>query len=151
MGAVTAPPLGVVAMGGNGCAVGGTTWERQRLRRWGYNNTVCHTLPEYSIFLIWRTSWMITETVKEKASQRLKRIEGQIRGLQKMLDEKRYCMDILSQTRAVAAAIHGVEDLIMENHLATCVAEAMHGGSDEDKREKISEIMEFISRYRKKL
>jgi DNA-binding FrmR family transcriptional regulator len=90
---------------------------------------------------------MLSESVKEKALRRLNRIAGQIRGICKMLEENRYCMDILSQTRAVTAAIHGVEDLILENHLGTCVAEAMQGGQPDAGKEKIDEIMDFLSRY----
>ena len=85
----------------------------------------------------------------EKAMGRLKRIEGQIRGIQKMLEEGRYCVDILTQTSAVVAALHGVEDLVMENHLNTCVADAMRSNDPDEKSEKIEEMMSVISKFRK--
>lgn len=84
-----------------------------------------------------------------RALTRLRRIEGQIRGIQKMIDENRYCVDILTQTSAVVAALHGVEDIIMENHLNTCVAAAMKSDDPESKSEKIDEVMSVISKFRK--
>jgi DNA-binding FrmR family transcriptional regulator len=80
---------------------------------------------------------------------RLKRIEGQIRGIQKMIEEDRYCIEILTQLTSVVAALKGVEDVIMEKHLETCVAEAMQFGSEREKQEKINEIMDILSKFRK--
>ncbi|HUX49557.1 MAG TPA: metal-sensitive transcriptional regulator [Spirochaetia bacterium] len=85
----------------------------------------------------------------EQALRRLRRIEGQIRGIQKMLEEDRYCVDILTQTSAVVAALHGVEDLVMENHLNTCVADAMKSDDPHQKSDKIEEMMVVISKFRK--
>ncbi len=85
----------------------------------------------------------------EKTLARLRRIEGQIRGIHKMLEEDRYCVDILTQTSAVIAALHGVEDLVMENHLNTCVADAMKSNDPDEKREKIDEVMTVITKFRK--
>ena len=92
---------------------------------------------------------MMDEKQKQQASARLSRIEGQVRGIQRMIDEDRYCMDILTQTRSIAAALRGVEDLIMEQHLQTCVADVMRSDEDGQKREKVDEIMEAISKFRK--
>lgn len=89
------------------------------------------------------------QTSSEKAITRLRRIEGQIRGIQKMLEADRYCIDILTQTSAVVAALHGVEDLVMENHLNMCVADAMRSDDPEQKREKVDEVMEVITKFRK--
>lgn len=86
---------------------------------------------------------------KKKAVTRLKRVEGQIRGLQKMVENDRYCIDILMQTAAVVSAIHGFEDVVMEQHLNTCVTDAIRSGDPEEKREKIEEIMEVLSKFRK--
>ncbi|HUX14177.1 MAG TPA: metal-sensitive transcriptional regulator [Spirochaetia bacterium] len=91
----------------------------------------------------------MTPAHSEKALARLRRIEGQIRGIHKMLEDDRYCVDILTQTSAVIAALHGVEDLVMENHLNTCVAEAMRSDDPERKREKIDEVMTVITKFRK--
>lgn len=57
--------------------------------------------------------------IKNKALRRLKIIEGQIRGLQDMIEKEKYCIDIITQTSAVKNALSGVEDLILENHLST--------------------------------
>ena len=85
----------------------------------------------------------------DQALRRLRRIEGQIRGIQKMVEQDRYCVDILTQTSAVIAALHGVEDLVMENHLNTCVADAMKSDDPNQKTEKIDEMMTVISKFRK--
>ena len=66
-----------------------------------------------------------------------------------MVDEDRYCMDVLTQTRSVFAAIRGVEELIMENHLHTCVTEAVRSGNPSEQSRKMDEIMELISKSRK--
>lgn len=85
----------------------------------------------------------------DQALRRLRRIEGQVRGIQKMVEQDRYCVDILTQTSAVIAALHGVEDLVMENHLNTCVADAMKSDDPNQKAEKIDEMMTVISKFRK--
>ncbi len=92
---------------------------------------------------------MMNEAQKSKAAARLNRIEGQIRGIQKMVEEDRYCVDILTQTRAVVAALRGVEDLIMETHLDTCVADAMKDDDPQLQREKIDEVMSVVTRFRR--
>ena len=92
---------------------------------------------------------MMNQQQKQEVLQRLKKIAGQIGGIQKMVSEDRYCIDILTQTRASAAAINKVEDLIMYQHLHTCVADSMKSGDPEDKKQKISEIMGIFSKFRK--
>ena len=92
---------------------------------------------------------MMNEKQKSDAKRRLSRIEGQIRGIQKMIDSDRYCIDILSQTRAVVAAIRKVEDLIMHQHLNTCVADSMRSENSDDQEEKVDEIMDVLSKFRK--
>ncbi len=91
----------------------------------------------------------MTDRHRDKAIARLRRIEGQVRGIQRMLEEGRYCVDILTQTSAVVAALHGVEDLVMENHLNTCVAEAMKSDDPAEKAEKVEEVMNVITKFRK--
>ena len=76
--------------------------------------------------------------VKQKALRRLKITAGQIRGLQKMIEQEKYCIDILTQAIAIKQAISGVEDLLLKNHLSTHVIEQMRSGH-EDKA--IKEIM----------
>ena len=85
----------------------------------------------------------------KEATTRLKKIEGQIRGIMKMIGDKRYCIDILSQTRAVVSGIRKVEDLIMQAHLHTCVSASMKSDNEQDKNQKILEIMDVLSKFRK--
>lgn len=92
---------------------------------------------------------MMNEKQKEDVVKRLNRIEGQIRGINKMVSDNRYCIDILTQSRAIVAAIRKVEDLVMHQHLQTCVAESMRNDNSEDKEDKIGEIMDVISKFRK--
>ena len=74
----------------------------------------------------------------------LARIEGQVRGIQRMVVEGRYCMDILTQTRAIHAALRRVERHILQAHLQTCVRDSFHHGSEEDREQKIIEILSFF-------
>jgi DNA-binding FrmR family transcriptional regulator len=92
---------------------------------------------------------MMTETVKKKASDRLRRIEGQIAGIRRMIDEDRYCVDVLTQTTAVVSALRGVEDLVMQNHLTTCVVDAIRSEDEGQQQEKISEVMTVIGKFRR--
>ena len=71
--------------------------------------------------------------------QRLRRVEGQVRGVIKMIENKRYCMDILQQTRAISAALKAVENNIMEDHLTSCVASALKSNRKKDQANKIKE------------
>ncbi len=82
--------------------------------------------------------------MKQKLIRRLKIIEGQVRGLQEMLDKDSYCIDIITQTSAVKQALSGVEDALMENHLGTCVVHQI-----KDKKEKIA-IKEILKVYQLK-
>lgn len=66
--------------------------------------------------------------IKKKLTRRLKIIEGQIRGLQKMVDEDTYCIDVITQTSAVRQALSSVEDVMLGNHLSTHVVEQMKSG-----------------------
>ncbi len=89
------------------------------------------------------------DATRGKAIDRLKRIEGQVRGVVRMLEEDRYCMDILAQTRSIMAAMRKVEDQVMENHLQTCVREAMESGDEKERSDKIDEVMTVLSGIRK--
>lgn len=79
----------------------------------------------------------------------LKKIEGQVRGLQKMIEEKRYCVDIITQIHSAIGALYRVEDEVFKKHLDGCVVNALRGKSEREKQAKIQEIMELISRFRK--
>lgn len=78
--------------------------------------------------------------VKKQLIRRLKIVEGQVRGLQKMVEVNTYCVDIISQTAAVKNAISGIEDLVLENHLATHVAEQMKAGKERQASKEILHI-----------
>ncbi len=80
---------------------------------------------------------------------RLKRIEGQIRGIQKMIEEKRYCIDILTQLSSVVGAIKSVEESILERHLKGCVQHSFNKGSKEDRGKKFDEVIEVLRKFRK--
>lgn len=67
---------------------------------------------------------------KQKLVRRLKIIEGQVRGLQQLIDHGTYCIDVITQTSAVKQALSGVEDVLMENHLGTCVVDQMRKGKE---------------------
>lgn len=71
---------------------------------------------------------------------RLKRIEGQIRGLQKMVDEEMYCIDIITQTSAIRGALKAVEDSLLESHLATCVINQIKSGKEKKAVEEILKV-----------
>jgi len=92
---------------------------------------------------------MMDEQQRKPVVERPKRIEGQVRGLQRMVESDRYCVEILAQTRSVVAALRAVEDLIMENHLQTCVVDAMKSGDPSQQREKVDEVMTVLSQFRK--
>ena len=92
---------------------------------------------------------MMNKEEKKRTISRLKRIEGQIRGIQKMVEEDRYCIDILSQTASIVSALKGVEDLIMQEHLNTCVTDAMRSDDNDLRNEKINEVMTVLSKFRK--
>ena len=82
---------------------------------------------------------------KDAYLRRLRRIEGQIRGLQRMIDEDKYCIDILTQVAAATKALQAVALGLLEEHLAHCVAEAMAEGGD-TATEKVREASEAIAR-----
>lgn len=84
---------------------------------------------------------------KEKVSARLKRIEGQIRGIQKMVDEGRYCPDILTQLASVHAALRGVGKVLMRSHLQHCVTDALRSGDPVAAERTYDEVMDLMYRH----
>jgi DNA-binding FrmR family transcriptional regulator len=81
--------------------------------------------------------------------RRLRRIEGQVRGLQKMVEERRYCVDILIQIDAATAALARVQDQVLEAHLNHCVADALEGEDRLARREKVEEVVTLLKKYRR--
>ncbi len=88
---------------------------------------------------------MQTDT-KASAIKRLNRIEGQVRGLAKMIDEDRYCIDVVTQISAVQAALRRVEEEILRDHIAHCVEHAIQSGDPDAQREKIAELIAVLGR-----
>ena len=88
-------------------------------------------------------------TTHEEQLEYLRKIEGQIRGLQRMIEEKRYCVDIITQVHSVIGALYRVENEIFKRHIDGCVVHALKGRSESEKQKKINEVVELISRFRK--
>jgi CsoR family transcriptional regulator, copper-sensing transcriptional repressor len=81
----------------------------------------------------------------------LRRIEGQVRGVHKMIEEKRYCVDILTQLNSIGGALLRVQDGILQKHLKGCVAHALKGKSETEKQKKINEVLSLIKKFRKNI
>ena len=81
----------------------------------------------------------------DKAYRRLKNIEGQVRGIQRMVEEEKYCVDILTQISAVRAALNSVGMVILRRHIETCVSEAIQSGGDE-RSHIIDELMSILGK-----
>ena len=84
--------------------------------------------------------------IKASCLKRLKRIEGQIRGLAGMVEDERYCIDVVTQIAAAKAALRRVEEEILRDHVAHCVEHAIVSGDKADQRRKIAELMDVIGR-----
>ncbi len=83
---------------------------------------------------------------KESALKRLQRIEGQVRGLIRMVEEDRYCIDVVTQISAARAALRKVEEEVLHDHVAHCVENAIASGNKAEQRRKVAELMEVLSR-----
>lgn len=90
---------------------------------------------------------MLTDKIQNDTISRLKKIEGQIRGLQRMIEDKKYCIDILFQFSAVSGALNKVSQAILKNHIETCVAETIASSAQEDKDKKIKELVDIFDRF----
>jgi DNA-binding FrmR family transcriptional regulator len=84
--------------------------------------------------------------IKESSRKRLNRIEGQVRGLVRMLDEDRYCIDIITQISAVRAALRRAEEEILADHVAHCVEDAIASGNKAEQRRKVAELSAVLRR-----
>ncbi len=91
-----------------------------------------------------RKAMGVDPSLKEANQNRLRRIEGQIRGLQKMVEEDRYCADIITQVASVQEALRGVARNLMRNHLHHCAAEALRSGKKEETEAMYDELLELI-------
>lgn len=89
---------------------------------------------------------MKSET-REQVQRRIRRISGQVAGIDRMIEGDRYCVDVLLQVAAVRAALDGVGKLILRSHVETCVSDALVSGRPKDRAEKIDEIMNIFSKF----
>jgi CsoR family transcriptional regulator, copper-sensing transcriptional repressor len=83
---------------------------------------------------------------KGSVLKRLQRIEGQVRGLARMVEEERYCIDLVTQISAVRAALRRVEEEILRDHVAHCVENAIASGNKTEQRRKVAELMDVLGR-----
>jgi CsoR family transcriptional regulator, copper-sensing transcriptional repressor len=88
----------------------------------------------------------MTTCSKAPILKRLSRIEGQVRGLTRMVEEDRYCIDIVTQIAAVRAALRKVEEEVLRDHISHCVEHAIVSGDADEQRRKIAELMEVLGR-----
>jgi CsoR family transcriptional regulator, copper-sensing transcriptional repressor len=84
---------------------------------------------------------------KDALVKRLHRIEGQVRGVERMVEEDRYCIDILTQIAAVNTALEALAFKILDEHVRHCVAGALTSGDEQDAREKTEELLEAVQRF----
>ena len=86
------------------------------------------------------------EKTKASTLKRLNRIEGQVRGLSRMVEEDRYCIDVVTQISAVRAALRKVEEEVLREHVAHCVEHAISSGDSKQQREKVAELFDVLAR-----
>jgi DNA-binding FrmR family transcriptional regulator len=86
---------------------------------------------------------------KDALIKRLHRIEGQVRGIERMVDEDRYCIDILTQVGAVSTALDSLAFAILDDHVKHCVAGALASGDEDEAQAKAAELLEAVHRFAK--
>jgi len=90
---------------------------------------------------------MMDGEAKGRTHGRLRRIEGQVQGLQRMIEADAYCVDILLQISAVQGALEQVRKLLLGHHIESCVSDALRSGSKGDRQRKIDELLEVFARF----
>lgn len=86
------------------------------------------------------------KVTSEFCLKRLNKIEGQVRGITRMIEDKRYCIDIITQISAVRAALRRVEEAVLKDHIGHCVEHAIASGNAAEQRKKVAELTEVLSR-----
>jgi DNA-binding FrmR family transcriptional regulator len=89
---------------------------------------------------------VVNATTRKSCAARLARIEGQVRGIARMLDQDRYCIDVITQIQAVKAALRRVEEEMLRDHVSHCVEEAIRSGDAKQQRQKVAELMQVLGR-----
>lgn len=79
---------------------------------------------------------------------RLNRVAGQVAGVARMVEEERYCVDILTQLRAIKSALSRVEDMVLQDHAGSCVAEAIRSGDPAEQRRKFEELITLMGKFK---
>ena len=90
---------------------------------------------------------MIDHADKKKVRARLRRIAGQVEGIARMIDEERYCVDVLLQIASAQAALGQASKLVLTSHVEACVSEALASGRPTERKQKLDELMEVFARY----
>jgi DNA-binding FrmR family transcriptional regulator len=85
--------------------------------------------------------------IQDKAMNRIRRIAGQVGGIERMIEEDRYCVDVLLQVAAVRAALDSIGKLLLNAHVETCVATALASGRPKERKQKIAELLEVFSKF----
>jgi DNA-binding FrmR family transcriptional regulator len=124
-----------------GVIVGGVT-VRAILRDFGR----VHEASGLATYTLWGYVQRMPDDIKASCRRRLRRIEGQVRGLTRMVDEDRYCIDVVTQIAAVRAALRRVEEEVLRDHVAHCIEGAIVSGDKADQRRKIAELMAVVGR-----
>ena len=92
---------------------------------------------------------MPEKSAQHRIVDRLRRVEGQVRGISQMVEDDRYCIDILHQLQAVKSALARAEDEILKNHASHCVAEAIASGDADEKRQKFGELIDLFAKAKR--
>lgn len=87
------------------------------------------------------------EDVRKQVLGRLKRISGQVAGIQRMVEDDRYCVDVLLQVAAAEAALDRVGHMVLASHVDTCVSSALESGAPRERRKKMDELLEVFSKF----
>ena len=88
----------------------------------------------------------MTPETKKSALNRLRRIEGQVRGIARMVEDERYCIDVITQVQAVRAALGRIEQEVLKDHVATCVEHAIQSGNSSEQRRHVAELLDVIDK-----
>ncbi len=86
---------------------------------------------------------------KDATIKRLSRIEGQVRGIGRMIEDERYCIDILQQIQAIKSALAKVEDAVLKDHAATCIETAIASGEEVEQRKKFGELVDLFAKMKR--
>ncbi len=86
---------------------------------------------------------------KDATIKRLNRIEGQVRGIGRMIEEERYCIDVLHQIQAIKSALARVEDAVLKDHAATCIETAIASGKEVEQRKKFGELVDLFAKMKR--